>query len=262
VKCRREWSEKKWWQALRHEFEMIRKVPYHPNVAWLVGVHFGEEPFVVEELMPKSLHQVLHGGDPPLTYFDILRVCLDVTKGMNHLHKHGVTHCAIKPSNVLMYRELQNVKLADFMTSRLKWAATITPFVCYSLGYCAPELLAEGVRPLQQAGHDPGATASNQSVDVYSTRSVDVYSAQPADVYSLGMVMLVCVTGGLDSSHPRAKAQCPQGLWRLIQQCVRQDPGDRPKGEKIVQVLDEMLSGRPAGADWRLRKPREEIWSS
>ncbi|CAD7704482.1 unnamed protein product [Ostreobium quekettii] len=57
VKRRREWSNEGCLQALRREFQMISKVPYHPNVAWLVGVHFGKEPFVVEELMAKNLQQ-------------------------------------------------------------------------------------------------------------------------------------------------------------------------------------------------------------
>ncbi|CAD7698689.1 unnamed protein product [Ostreobium quekettii] len=176
------------------------------------------------------------------TCMDILRIGLDVARGMSHLHDNGVTHFDIKPSNILLDRE-DGAKLADFTCSRRKLTSTISAEGRGTLGYVAPEILKHALRKGRFCAQDPKPH----------------FPAEKIDVYSFGKVLLKCLTG--DLSHAESQAEKARGsypeLWDLIRQCVAVDPVDRSTCREVVAALEGMVEGR---GDWRAGRPREEIW--
>ncbi|CAD7701439.1 unnamed protein product [Ostreobium quekettii] len=205
-------------KTINKEIEILAKLPSHPNVVRVVGVRPGEEPVIVEEWMPMTLKDLLNETGPVLNSGDVVRITLDVAKGVCHLHKHRVTHHDIKPANILL-DETCNAKLADFTCSVFQVSSLIDATRHGTLGYMAPECMQCGV-----------------------SRSRPRVRAEKIDVYSLGKVMLSCVVGNLDNGKTiTATSLCPTRLWSLICDCTKMDPEGRPSCQQVVERLESMV---------------------
>ncbi|CAD7698270.1 unnamed protein product, partial [Ostreobium quekettii] len=236
--------------AITKEFEILATLPPHPRIVWVIGMRLGEGPMIVQELMAMNLGGALSVEAPGLTYLQILGIGLDVSRGMSHLHEHGVTHFGIKPSNILLDTE-GRAKLADFTCSKLKMASTVCVAGCGTLGYIAPECLVGPSRTSQSLQEAAPETSPEPRGPVGEVPEEKV------DIYSFGKVMLECVTGRLDVKNEAAAKLCPGEVWELIGWCVSRDPKDRPSSEEVVGKLEGMLQ---CGGEWLGRSPRQDVW--
>lgn len=167
--------------AALHEADVHLRVataaPDHPSVVRLHGVFPGDPAdgdqlacLVLEYAPEGSLCDVLrrYGRLPEHAIAGVARCVL---YGLRHLHRLGVAHGDVKPSNLLVGRRGE-VKIADFGASRL-----VTSDAHQAAGTCAymsPERLhPEGF----------GATAPSAGADFSS------------DVWALGVVLLECHAG-------------------------------------------------------------------
>lgn len=207
---------------------------------WPTGGRLGEHPIIVEEFMPMNLQSLLDEDGPGMTYHRILKIGLDVARGIDHLHRHHVVHYDIKPENLLLDEAL-NAKLADFTCSRFKVAQTISASHRGTIGYIAPECMSEGYVRIM----------------IGADRHV---RAEKIDVYSFGKVLLKCVTGELYHMNAKAASLCQGKLWKLICECVCLDSKLRPTCGEVVRRLEEMVNGDMVQGDWRSRRPKQDIW--
>ncbi|CAD7698690.1 unnamed protein product [Ostreobium quekettii] len=223
---------------INKEIEILARLPHHPNVVQVMGVRPGEEPVIVEEWMPMTLKDLLMKTGPGPSYGKVVKISLDVTKGLSHLHKHGVTHYDIKPANILLDDE-HNAKLADFTCAVFRTSSVVEARRCGTLWYMAPECLREGM-----------ATSRPR------------VRAEKIDVYSLGKVMLECITGStLACRNARVAENCPPCLWDLIYNCLEAEPEGRPSCQDVEQRLEGLLKEGGGGeADWRGEIPNSSIW--
>ncbi|CAD7697433.1 unnamed protein product [Ostreobium quekettii] len=228
-------------EVMREELQRISLLPYHPNVVWVVGARLEQDPVIVEELMASNLNDALYDDDPRLTYLQILKIALDVARGVGHLHRHGMAHCGIKPSNILLDGGL-NAKLADFVCSKVKAAAAVSGAHRHTLEYMAPECLAADIQDGQV------------SVPVSGVNT----SAEKVDIYSFGKVVLECVSGKLIIENSKAMELCPKTLWGLICQCLSDSSEGRPSCEQIEVQLEDMMSVKDS--EWLERRPKQDIW--
>ncbi|HSV29150.1 MAG TPA: serine/threonine-protein kinase [Candidatus Omnitrophota bacterium] len=151
-----------------------------------------------------------------------------LASALNALHRRGMVHRAVMPSNILLTaKEGGVVKLADF--SMVKLPERNPPLPDHWIGgteYCAPEQRenATGVGP-------------------------------QADVYSLGVLAYRLVTGGLPDTTIGA-VELPDGpaeLAELIRACTDPDPARRPAHGGAVL---EAVAGVPVPA---ARKPVQVV---
>ncbi|HEX4953635.1 MAG TPA: protein kinase [Thermoanaerobaculia bacterium] len=179
----------------------------HPNIVRLLD--FKAEPedvWVATELVEgPSLEALMKQGRQPL--HRIFHIVKAVAAALEHAHARGLVHGHLKPRNVLLSRDLGEVKVADFGTARM--LPTRAEGVTLTTGqvnvgairYLAPEL-AGGAKP--------------------DARS---------DLYALGSIFYELLTGRLPSGRislpSQLVADLPSDLDPVILRTIAADPRHR-----------------------------------
>lgn len=142
-------------------------------------------PYIVTQYSSgTSLQKRLH-EQGPLELKEILRISLQVARGLAAAHAQGLVHRDVKPSNILLDRTVERALLTDFGLARAVDDATITRSgtIAGTPEYMAPE------------------QARGETVD------------QRSDLFSLGAVMYAMCTG-----HSPFRAETSFGVMHRIMQ--------------------------------------------
>lgn len=210
--------------AFEKEKEIFEKIQPHPNIVECLGSGSDRKgSFIVMEYMQMDLSKIVKKKEQrdKLTYKSLLRIFLDIAKGLSHLSKHHVVHYDLKPSNILVNIEANgyHAKVADFGVSELVARTTVTASGRGTLGFMAPEVI--------------DVRFANKKVRVDGKR---------IDVFSFGRVMFSCIMGvypGFENESSNGLA--PKKLMDLVHQCESVNYKDRPKWIDIVNQLEELL---------------------
>ncbi|KAF0906565.1 hypothetical protein E2562_012019 [Oryza meyeriana var. granulata] len=200
----------------------------HPNVVRLVAVCRDPPVYwVITELMARgTLSAYLHEREPySLPPETVVRLALDVARGMEYLHARGVVHRDLKSQNLLLDNG-ERAKVADLGTSCLE--ATCRDDKCSSkMGtyrWMAPEMIRD--------------KRCNRKVDVYScglvlweltTCLVPFQNLSP-------MQVAYAVSDG--NARPPLSPACSPAINSLIERCWSIKPANRPEFSCIVSVLE------------------------
>jgi eukaryotic-like serine/threonine-protein kinase len=118
----------------------------HPNIVKVfdVGTHDGQPFMVVELLEGETLRQRLDRG--PVAEPDVLRIGIEIARGLVAAHAAGLVHRDLKPENVFLTRggvtrilDFGIAKLAPETVRRTSSASTLTGILLGTAGYLAPE---------------------------------------------------------------------------------------------------------------------------
>jgi serine/threonine protein kinase len=135
-------------ERLRREARAAASVS-HPNICQLyeIGEHEGELFIAMELLDGESLAERIARG--PLPVRDAVRIALDMLAALAALHRRGVLHRDLKPTNVFLTEH--GAKLLDFGIARAaddpqhtRLALTGDGMVFGTPRYMAPELASGG----------------------------------------------------------------------------------------------------------------------
>ncbi|KAF8817853.1 Tyrosine kinase-like (TKL) protein, partial [Cardiosporidium cionae] len=86
----------------------------HPNITLFLGVTLSPHYCLVTEYIPNgSLFDLLHVDNFTLSLKQCFRTAIEICCGMVYLHHHGILHCDLKSSNILI-SEYGHVKICDF----------------------------------------------------------------------------------------------------------------------------------------------------
>ncbi len=99
----------------------------HPNVMPILSVNSsGQLPFLVMPYVDcESLQQRLDRC-AALPVVDVLRIGLQVARGLAAAHAQGLVHRDVKPANILLERDVDRVMLTDFGLARAVDDASLT----------------------------------------------------------------------------------------------------------------------------------------
>lgn len=139
----------------------------HPNIVKVYGRGVIEgRPYMTNEYIKgQTLRDKLNFAIR-LSLMDACEVMLQLTSGIDYIHRHGIIHRDIKPDN-LFYMSDGTVKITDFGIATPIGYASDSDAIQGTIYYCAPEVLT-------------GAAASIAN-----------------DIYSMGVVFYECLTGYL-----------------------------------------------------------------
>jgi serine/threonine protein kinase len=165
----------------------------HPNIISRLGHGTAKDLkgtvfhyLVLEYLAGGDLQKASRGRD--LSFVQALKYLEQVCAGLDHAHKNGIIHRDIKPQNLLLTKDRETVKIADFGVARITSTAD-SPITRVGTNVFAPP------------EHTPSLS------DPESDNAEEAYKelTPAADIYSLAKSAYVLVTG----ESPRSFAGRP-----------------------------------------------------
>lgn len=207
----------------------------HPNLVEIVrcGRSDGRPYFAMEYVDGQTLNQVLAKG--PLDLRLALRIAEKLARALDYIHRHGIVHRDVKPSNILLDKN-QVPQLADFGLahdqSEVDMQLTASGTAVGTLRYCSPE---------QCAG---------------DSHKVD----GRADIYSLGLILATMITrrfpkcpesmqdlrGRFDREYRRVmdRMLVPEDVIAIVRKSMRYDAKKRyTSANKMAREIRAVLRG-------------------
>ena len=210
----------------------------HPNICTIheVGTH-DDQPFIVMELVEgEPLSHIIPQGGLPAE--DVVRYGTQIADALAHAHHGGVTHRDLKSANVLITRD-GRPKVLDFGLARA--------------------LSREALSDISQSR--ASITAEGTVAGTLAVMAPEMLRGEPADersdIWSLGVLLYEMASGerpfrgatGFELSGAILHAppaplpeRVPQGLARVIYQCLEKNPQHRSQTGGDVRAALE--SGR------------------
>ncbi|KAK2405517.1 ACT protein tyrosine kinase family protein [Trifolium repens] len=208
------------------EVYIMRKVR-HKNVVQFMGA-CTKPPrlcIVTEFMSGGSVYDYLHKQKGFFKFPTLLKVAIDVSKGMNYLHQHNIIHRDLKTANLLM-DENGVVKVADFGVARVKTQSGVMTAETGTYRWMAPEVIE----------HKP-----------YDHK---------ADVFSFGVVLWELLTGKLPYEYltplqaaigvvqkglrPTIPKSTNTKFVQILERSWQQDPTLRPDFSEIIEILQQL----------------------
>jgi serine/threonine protein kinase len=214
------------------EFEAVGRLD-HPGIVRAIdaGCSHGHA-FLVMELVDGLDLERIRQCCGVLSEADVIEIAIGAAAGLVHAHENGVIHRDVKPSNLMLGRDVDgegvSVRLMDLGLGQVESA--ITPespagIHAGTKGYQAPEQIY---------------SATSETADGVS--DVDSAVDQRADIFSLGATLLSLSTklrsGQWTSASAMEANQLSTGLRKLIAAMLATTPRDRP--ESMVEVQREL----------------------
>jgi serine/threonine-protein kinase len=156
----------------------------HPNVMPILHVDSnGPLPFLVMPFMDCETLQQRLDREGALPLLDVLRIAVQVARGLSAAHAQGLVHRDVKPANILLERGVERVMLTDFGLARAVDDATLTHsgLIAGTPHYMSPE------------------QARGEGIDMRS------------DLFSLGSVIYAMSAG-----RPPFRAETTYGILRRV----------------------------------------------
>lgn len=182
-----------------HETEILKRA----NSPFVVKCHGILEPLAGEkailmEYMDAGTLDTLLKTNGPFTESSLAHIAYQVLHGLKYLHACNIVHLDIKPSNLLVNKDMK-VKIGDFGVSKIIHGIGTTP-TCHN--FC------EGTR----------AYMSPERLDSHTYGSVCAYAG---DVWSLGVTLLELYVGHFPFFPPEKR---PSWMELFLMICCEEFP--------------------------------------
>jgi formylglycine-generating enzyme required for sulfatase activity/tRNA A-37 threonylcarbamoyl transferase component Bud32 len=190
-------------------------------------------PYLVMEYIDGcNLDTLLRKGGP-LEVKEILRIGIQVARGLAAAHQHGLIHRDVKPANILLENGVQRVKLTDFGLARAAADASLTQtgFIAGTPLYMAPE---------QAAGEPIDARA-----DLFSLGSVLYALCTGKAAFRAETTVAVIKRVCEETPRPirEINPDIPESLCRVIERLHAKKPAERPaSASEVAELLTGLLA--------------------
>ena len=214
----------------------------HPGVATIFDfdVQGGFDFLVMEYVAGGTLESRLEKG--PLPIESVLSMGALVADALDNAHRHGILHRDLKPGNIVLTAE-GHPKILDFGLAVLLSAGKATGrmtepgMVVGSLPYMAPEQLF--------------GEADDPRTDIYALGVLlfEMATGKRPFVKDRPESLMFAIINTTAPSVRSLRADVPDALDRLITECLRKQPQQRPASAGVVaQALRGIQQGVPSAA--------------
>jgi serine/threonine protein kinase len=221
-------------RRFEREARIAQQVEHRHLVPVLAVGHHDGTPYIAQEFIPGgSLHDKIT-AEGTLALVDTVKICLEIARGLEALHRAGLVHRDLKPANVLLGED-GFVYLTDFGIAKDRDATVLTRpgQALGSVDYMAPEQI----------------------------RGEEVTSA--TDVYALGCLTCECLCGSPPFSDRKGvavlwahirdeppdpcvgRADTPKDVTWVISRSLEKDPAKRPPGPMAFSRMLQVAAGVP-----------------
>lgn len=225
----------------------------HPNIVQVLGgcIH-PPDMFIVEELLDSSLDSSIHRRSSPMPVEEVVKICLDIVKGLEHLHPN-VIHRDLKPANILLDKA-GVAKISDFGLARCKYKTYLSTRQpdAGTLAYMAPECF------------NPEIGRLTPKCDVFSFGVILwelLARKRPWENERDGVIICRVALQGVRLPVPDDD-RAPQALRDLIELCWQAEPDARPDCLFIRQRLEALQSELASGISSEPEAQQPEIPST
>ena len=192
--------------------------------------------YLALELVPGVTVAQRIDAEGPLALDDVVRIAADVAAGLDALHRAGIVHRDVKPSNVLLDVD-GAARLTDFGLAKGHdySALTLPGQMLGTIDYLAPELI-RGDEPT------PGS-------DIYAFGCL-VYACVAGRPPFAGRGLFGVGAGHLDEEPPdpcALRSDVPDGFGEAIGYALRKAPADRPATATAYARLIAVGAGGGSG---------------
>eukprot|EP00955_Chlamydomonas_euryale_P085422 364098-Chlamydomonas_euryale.AAC.7 len=204
----------------------MRKVR-HKNVVQFIGACTRKPNLciVFEYMSGGSVYDYMR-REGCLGLAQVLKVSLEVARGMDYLHQRKIIHRDLKAANLLM-DETGIVKIADFGVARVIETTGHMTAETGTYRWMAPEVIE----------HKP----YNEKADVFSFGIV-VWELLTCRVPYSEMTPLQAAVGVVQKGlRPSVPSGTPPSLAMLMEACWGHDPARRPSFRDLTPRLQQML---------------------
>jgi len=218
----------------------------HPNIVRATDAREVEGTrFLVMEYVDGLDLNALGRACHPIAIADVCEIVRQAALGLQEVHRHGLVHRDVKPSNLMVTPE-GVVKLLDLGLARLGFGKGTGTFFAAQPGGQAGHSGAKNVPvPLDddvtEMGMAVGTVDYMAPEQVSDNRSVDIR----ADIYSLGCTFYKLLSGRTPFAGPERKGLAERLAAHAREPVppIKQLRGDVPP--EVVQILGRMLEKDP-----------------
>eukprot|EP00249_Psilotum_nudum_P001642 c14259_g1_i1 orf=466-2823(+) len=210
-----------------HEVGLLSRLR-HCNIVQFVGA-FSKPPIfcvITEYVRGGSLRAFLNKIEPfSLSLNVVVRIALDIARGMAYLHSQGIVHRDLKSQNLLLSHDLQ-AKVADFGVSCFESQLGKVTGARGTYRWMAPEMVQE--KPY------------SRKVDVYSFGIVLWELLTGLVPFSEMTAVQAAIAVAQKDERPPLWPNCPLSLSKLMQNCWSTDPNKRPEFSEVQKHLEQL----------------------
>jgi serine/threonine protein kinase len=244
-------------ERFQNEARMAARVTHRACVAIHDYGIDGDWSFMALEYFPGlTLRQVLKDG--PLLPITAVGVACEVAYGLGGVHKAGLVHRDVKPSNILLNRDGQ-VRLTDFGVAAEESDVRSKGLMVGTIKYMAPEqaqgklpdrradIFSLGVVLYEMLTGQPPFSATLQSL-VERVRKPSPVLPDAVDVPAIVRDIVACCI----SRHPDQRYGDVGPLIRdlkYVQRCIQPDPGGPLAKHYVKSSCVDPLATRDEGID-------------
>ncbi|HTM45140.1 MAG TPA: serine/threonine-protein kinase [Polyangiaceae bacterium] len=225
-------SEQEFMDMFRQEAGALLSLPKHPHLARFVNFDLEASPkpiLVMELIRGQAVDRLVRSHS--LSTAQALQNLLGMLAGLEAMHRVGVAHLDVKPSNVIL-REEGTPVLVDFGLS----GRHLRPG-CGTLEYCAPEILGVPVE-------DPQAAALAADMYAFACTAFELLTGELLFT-SEDETAIISKHLGHDG-WPEKLASLGRDptfteIGTLLAACLRRDPKHRPSAARVRTKLSQMV---------------------
>ncbi|XP_023552583.1 serine/threonine-protein kinase STY8-like isoform X1 [Cucurbita pepo subsp. pepo] len=224
------------------EVYIMRKVR-HKNVVQFIGACTKPPNLcIVTEFMSRgSLYDFLHKQRGVFNLPSLLKVAINISRGMNYLHQNNIIHRDLKTANLLMDENMV-VKVADFGVARVQTQSGVMTAETGTYRWMAPEVIE----------HKP----YDHKVDVFSF-GIALWELLTGEIPYSSMTPLQAAVGVVQKRlRPTIPKNAHPVVAELLERCWRQDPTERPNFSEILEILKQIAEQVKNNGENRRKKDK------